>query len=109
MGNVGHQYLPAAQKLIASLGGERPTTDTNVRQAAVLMEAFDKFYERNAKRVDLWKQFGWEDSALHLRSKAARIALALDKGLDIDPEELLDDAIDIINYAVFFVRNVRGG
>jgi hypothetical protein len=108
MGDVGHQYLPAAQKLVAALGGDLPATDTNVRQAAVLMEAFDKFQERNAKRHDLWKVFGWKDSALHMRSKAARIALALEGDLDVDPEELLDDAIDIINYAVFYVRNVRG-
>jgi hypothetical protein len=81
---------------------------TDRAQGEVLIEALEIFLERNAKRADLWKQFGWQDSALHLRSKALRIALALEKDLDIDPEDVLDDAIDIINYAVFFVRNVRG-
>lgn len=83
-------------------------SQTDREQLAVLFEAWLIFRERNSKRADLWKQFGWQDSVLHLRSKAARVALVLDTDLDIEPEDVLDDAVDTINYAVFFLRNVRG-
>lgn len=81
---------------------------TDLEQISVMLEAFQIFVQRNAKRHDLWKQFGWEDSALHIRSKAARVGLTLDPAVDLDPDDVLDDALDLINVAVFFVRNVRG-
>lgn len=90
---------------------------TDRAQLEILVEALNKFQERNAKYQDLWKEGGWGDSAHHVRHKAARVAMCLrgSKNEDGhyssgDPVHLVDleeDAIDLINYSVFFVRNVR--
>jgi hypothetical protein len=86
-------------------------------QLEVLVEALNKFRERNAKYRDLWKEGGWSDSAHHVRHKAARVSMCL-RGSEHedghfssgDPEHLVlleEEAIDLINYATFFIRNVR--
>jgi hypothetical protein len=80
---------------------EIDVTRTNIYQFTVLIEAMDKFVERNAKYKDLWQEYGIDDSLLHIKSKAARIVrLVAEDGLSAD----IDDAIDLINYAVFFIR-----
>lgn len=81
-------------------------SDTNRKQLAVMLEALEIFDERNVKYGDAWKEGGWEDSALHLRSKAVRVYSST-KGTLLKPFDYLDDALDAINYAAFYVRNVR--
>lgn len=83
-------------------------SETDKRQLSTLFAAFVKFQERNAKYRDLWKQGGIEDSANHARHKAHRLVLASMNRDQLDPEDFIDDAIDLINYAVFFIRNSRG-
>ena len=81
---------------------------TEAEQLLVLQEAFEKFQERNKKYKDLWKKGGWRDSAHHIRSKSERIVhLLSEPSDDSDAELFIEDAIDLINYAAFFVRNVR--
>ena len=81
---------------------------TDADQLLVLQEAFEKFQERNGKYKDLWKKGGWPDSAHHIRSKSERIVNAVTTGATLEEAELyIEDAIDLVNYAVFFVRNVR--
>ena len=81
-------------------------SDTNREQLAVMLEALELFDERNVKYGDLWQEGGWQDSAAHLRSKAARVHSAT-KGTLLQPYNFIDDALDAMNYAAFYVRNVR--
>ena len=81
---------------------------TDEEQLLVLQEAFEKFQERNKKYKDLWKKGGWLDSAHHIRSKSERIVNLLSTGATLEEAELhIEDAVDLINYAAFFIRNVR--
>lgn len=82
-------------------------TDSDAKQFAILLEAFDVYLERNARYRDLWKDYGAQDSAHHCKSKALRMYqdLMMNTLGPFDP----DDAIDLVNYAVFTIRNVRDG
>jgi hypothetical protein len=80
-------------------------TDDNRNQLRVMLEAMCIYEEREAARGGLWKAAGAIDSAHHLRSKARRIVFAV----DAQPEAVIDDGLDAVNYAVFAVRNVRAG
>ena len=55
-------------------------------------------------------EFGTEDKAHHLKSKAARINAGMRRvieGEDLSAVDLIDEAHDIINYAAFFIRQAR--
>jgi hypothetical protein len=90
-------------------------TGTNLSQMREYLECMRVFIERNAVHNDAWKEYGAEDSAGHCRSKALRVKHHADKmaGWDGIPAELkaeaLDDGRDLVNYGVFFVRNVLAG
>lgn len=73
----------------------------------VLNEALKKFEEKDAKYQGLWKERGAVDSAHHVKHKAARVSIAINEGCD--PEPFIEDAVDLINYCVFFVLNARDG
>lgn len=81
-------------------------TEENCAQMQVLVEAMFIYQEREAVRGGLWKEAGAQDSAGHLRSKGMRVKHAIDHAM---PEAGLDDAHDAVNYAAFYVRNVRAG
>lgn len=78
----------------------------------ILLSALGKYHERDMTHRGLWRYFGAIDSAHQLRAKSTRTynnAIGLLKegsDSDIDP---VDDAIDAINYAVFYIRNVTEG
>lgn len=95
-------------------------TDEDWQQLKVLLRALGKFHERDAKHRGLWRYFGAIDSGFQARAKATRtynVAIGLLKdpesvlGMTVDGrrDDPLDDAIDMINYACFFVRNVEEG
>jgi len=75
--------------------------DNLVAQFLVLMEALELFRVRDPHHKSLWKEYGASDTAFHCKSKALR--------LNVAPPEHLDDALDLINYAAFTIRNVREG
>ncbi len=80
-------------------------------QAKVMMEALSIYHERDALRGDLWRKAGIEDNAFHLKSKAMRIMAMLNSGLQKKPglwDEAVDEGLDAINYAVFYVRHLKG-
>lgn len=78
--------------------------DENEReQLGVLLEAFGVFMEREQKYHSVWQQYGAVDSYHHITSKAARCELYLNGSGDEN------DAIDLINYGVFLIRNMRAG
>lgn len=69
----------------------------------VLKEATDIYIERERTRGSLWKDFDIEDAMVHIYSKAGRIRKAVELGHSAE-----DEALDLINYAVFYIRHIRG-
>lgn len=94
-------------------------SETNREQMAVFLDAMTIFQERNARYGDLWKEYGWRGNLLHVQSKAARVRRVWWDGHRIQVPDLgtavdhlqsdLDDAYDLLNYTVFFIRNVEDG
>lgn len=80
----------------------------NREQMRVMIEAMHIYEEREAQRGGLWKESGYVDNAHHLRSKGQRVSKACSMDVAEEPEAQ-DEAIDAINYAVFFVRNTEAG
>lgn len=93
-----------AAEAVKHLGlSAKPTT---VEQMDVFREALELFEQRNNSDdgySDLWKEYGWEDSLVHMRSKLRRVEQRFRNLTSQD----LDDALDLLNYTVFFIRNVR--
>jgi len=84
--------------------------ESTIEQMGVMVEAIKLFEERNARYNDLWKRDGWLGNVFQLTHKASRIRrLFFDKAsrgeaaATPDP----DDAFDLINYAIFFIRCLR--
>jgi hypothetical protein len=98
---VSESALSAA---LVSFGLE--DTDDNREQLSVLVEAMAIYEEREAARGGLWKAAGANDSAHHLDSKGRRVVFAANHAKH---EAALDDALDAVNYAAFYARNVRAG
>jgi hypothetical protein len=76
---------------------------------SVLLSAFAVYVERNERHGSLWKKFGWMDSIVSVRGKAARCVQQWygPQTLEGGPGADLDDAVDLINFAVFLIRNVQ--
>ena len=83
-----------------------------VEQIAVFLTALKLYEERNRTYRNIWETYGALNNLL-------RAATKVDRSMEIwwhsrDPNPLLhkdnlDDAIDAINYLVFFIRCVRSG
>ena len=75
-----------------------------------MMEAFFVYLEREEKYGSNWKQFGWRGSIVQIMGKAQRIRSVFWRP---HPEEIQnldrDDLVDIINYAVFAICNLKNG
>lgn len=105
--------LEVQAKLLLYQFGIEPT-ESVVEQFMVFMEALKVMADRNEKYKDLWKQYGANDNLMHMRSKLDRTMREFDddalSGENFDPENFdFDDPIDLLNYTVFFIRNVRDG
>lgn len=75
-------------------------------QMSILMQAMSIFQDRERTRQEVWKEYGPADKAMHIRSKAARIAKITELD-DVDNRDGVDEALDLINYAAFYVRQVE--
>jgi hypothetical protein len=88
-------------------------TESEAEQFDALHRAFEIFRERSATRGDLWAEFGADDALDWMQKKVLRVAHAkkMMKGccetMDIEVE-LVDDALDLINYTVFLIRHIEG-
>lgn len=79
--------------------------ETDVQQFAVFMEAYMIFRERNGRYNDEWRVTGWKGALFELRKKVSRVWRVFWKGTATKPDHLLyDDALDAINFIVFFIR-----
>lgn len=75
---------------------------------SVLEEALALYETRDGgKYHGLWKDAGAKDNAASIKHKALRVGIMANEGSD--PEQYIDDALDLINYCVFIVTNVREG
>lgn len=89
------------------------TTESERQQFDVMVRAFEIFRDRSRVRGDLWKDFHVKDAQHHIASKMARITKAEERLQSGDlgrieyEDEVVDDALDIINYATFIVRHVE--
>jgi hypothetical protein len=87
---------------------EQEEADSIDAQKAVLDEALDKFVVRNAVHQDLWKEDDLAGIAQSMKSKTLRIG-AQASSAEPNVDQIMDDAVDLINYAGFLIRKVRGG
>lgn len=85
------------------------STEDNMEQMRVLAQAMVIYEEREAARGGLWKEAGAIDSAHHLKSKGMRVFVAATHPEEAGREAGIDEAVDAVNYAAFFVRNYRAG
>jgi hypothetical protein len=68
-------------------------SDSDKAQAVILLEALTIYAERNERYKDNWRRMGWRGALIRLRERV---------------ERALDDVIDLINFAAFLVRGIRG-
>lgn len=104
---------------------EGPANGNLMQQLEVMAAALDIYQERSRVRGETWAEFDHHDCIHHLNSKLARLrnaaqllagrSAAAERGDEVDEDvtdELLsameDDALDVINYAVFLVRHLTG-
>lgn len=73
---------------------------------AVLERIMELYVERDELHDALWKEYGAADNILHVRSKFLRMESLAKRGRF---ENALIEAEDLINYALFFIRNVQEG
>lgn len=77
------------------------------RQARVLLLALDIYAERNVKYRDNWRRSGWRGIVVRVRERSDRLWDMMWPGTG-EPEEAVDDAVDLINFAAFLVRAIGG-
>lgn len=93
--------------------GVEPTSD-NVEQLTVFLQALMVYHGRTGAYGQVWKQYGALSNLLSVARKADRLMSvwwhSQHRPTDRVPllhKDHLDDAIDLLNYCVFFVRNAR--
>lgn len=98
-----------------------PHIDDLAQHQKVLDEAFDIFTDRSASRGDMWRHFPIRDKVRELRERVARIEMAInmipytppgrepDRHLTAMRGEIRADAIDMINYAAFLIKQIDEG
>lgn len=82
---------------------------STTEQAMIFQKALAIYEERNAIHRDLWKQYGAKDNELHIRSKflrAKQLVEALRNGEPVDPQDIIVELLDLVNYAAMEIRNV---
>jgi hypothetical protein len=78
-------------------------------QLAVFFEAFRLYEQRNKKHRSVWKESGWMGMMVDMRKKMDRIWSQFSQyrsDEDVSQEDL-DSALDLLNFTVFFIRQVR--
>jgi hypothetical protein len=87
-------------------------TETNVSQLDVMVSAMEIFQERTQAHGDLWKEGPSLEQAFQVKHKAHRMLnAALRRHCEGESEDnellLIDSALDLINYAVFTIRQLE--
>lgn len=109
---IQKRYRRASKQFLQDIG--LPDTDDNLDQLNVLVECLVIYSGREDVYGAAWRQYGAVSNVLSMARKVDRVmnewwtSLIRGEVRDRDGEEL-DDAFDLINYTVFFLRNVRDG
>lgn len=102
------RYQPKTETYI----GIPPEDEGGKEHYGVMMRAFALYEERNEKYKDVWKSYGWRGCLMHLRTEVLR-AWRVWWGADPDhgnvDAKAVDGLLDLINYAVFTIRNIEHG
>jgi hypothetical protein len=103
-GSKGERHAATVNFLEAL--GITPTSEAlthlNVLVEALLIHDSRKIYGR------VWQRYGWLSNLLSIARKADRLMQVFWFGSgSLDHKPSADDAYDLINYAVFFIRNVE--
>jgi hypothetical protein len=104
-----------ARKFLVEMGVVAEPSDEDVAHLYVLLQALRTYSIKDQTHKGLWRYFGAIDSAHQARAKATRtynISIQLLRNPDsfrAGHKDPMDDAIDLINYAAFFIRNVSEG
>lgn len=100
-----------AEDLLIALGIE--PTETTRAQLAVMAQAVQLFAERDTKYGGVWQQYGALSNLVRSATKVDRLMNVWWHGnVDGSPalhKDSLDDAFDMINYMIFFIRCAREG
>jgi hypothetical protein len=100
--------LPLRHNLLISA----ETPKDQIPHAQVLQEANHIYQEKSLQRGDMWRQFPVGDKIRELRERVTRIeAISQREGLLISTKNdlLIEEGLDIINYTVFMIRQLREG
>lgn len=89
---------------LTALGFEN--TEDNWEQLSYFAEAMRLYEKRGKKYGDAWKDYGFQDCMFHCRSKMKRLGAVLQNiAAEVAGDLEIDDGIDLLNYAVFAMRN----
>lgn len=107
-------------KAVLDQQGIEPSLE-NIQQLLIFLEALKLYDERTRAYGQLWRQYGAMSNLLSMARKTDRTVkvwwtqeeevLDADTGkkLPLLHKDGLDDALDLLNYTVFFIRNARAG
>lgn len=85
-------------------------TEEAHRQLEVMVDAVRVYDERSSVYGQLWKQYGALSNLLSAARKTDRLMAEwwfTDGAPPAMHKDALDDAVDLLNYTVFFMRNAR--
>lgn len=84
-------------------------TSNMITHLSVLLEAL-QIHETRKSYGDIWRKYGALSNLLSVARKADRLMQIFWHGTgELTHKDSVDDAYDLINYAVFFIRNVTDG
>lgn len=105
----GSELIVYIEELLVKFGIE-PNEDMK-EQFSVFLEAMAIYWQRSHSYSEIWRQYGAMSNLLSVARKTDRMMESwhsLSEGGDIHKDSM-DDAIDLLNYCTFFIRNFRDG
>jgi len=84
-----------------------PLTDFEKEHRAVLDRANSIYMGKSMVRGQMWLEFPPSDKIRELRERVTRLEHAYANGATIDV--MVEDALDMINYAAFLVKQLERG
>lgn len=88
-------------RIIYTTGAGQPARDP---QFDITDEALAIYFSKNEKRSDSWRGAGWKGNLVEMRKKLDRLWAVWDGPVD---KKDIDEALDLINATVFYIRCVR--
>jgi hypothetical protein len=84
--------------------------DSEEAQRSVMRRAVMIHVERNKLYHDNWRRFGWRGCLFRLRERTERAWDGLwDAPAQEPPLEIVDDLLDLINFAAYTIRAIEEG